>query len=182
MNSTLNTPSVADALQLSLIFIGNPSRGDDAVGPLLFLEMEEWLQHVKMPERNIQLLNTFQLEPELCCDIKETERLIIIDASIIPANTAWMETLSDEISSSPLWTHAMPPTALLALYENIYHRTAPKTCLLHIPGESFELGDTLSVSVKAHQERCRVFLTALCQATSQTSLDRLINAMPAAPD
>ena len=185
-NSTINSTTTAASLCCTFIFIGNPSRGDDAIGPILFQEMEDWLNQTDI--KNRQLINTFQLEPELCCDIENTEVLILVDASTIKADAPWIEKLPDnELPSSqkpgepsplPVWTHSMPPASLLMLFTQIYHKSAPTSYTLHIPGLSFELGAALSPQVSDYKIWCLDFLKKCCQVNSRKELQALIKSAP----
>lgn len=162
----------------TFIFIGNPSRGDDAIGPVLFQQMERWLNQqyasqTKKPNNllnDIQLIDCFQLEPELCFDIESSTALMIIDACTIDAPYPWIETLVDSNQEACVWTHAMSPSSLLVLFRKIYKSPPPTTYLLHIPGEKFDLGAPLSQSVEKHQPGCLSFLQQCCLATSLQEL------------
>ena len=60
-----------------LIFAyGNPSRGDDALGPLLL----ERLQALNLP--HVETLTDFQLQVEHAYDLQGRERVLFIDASV----------------------------------------------------------------------------------------------------
>ena len=163
------------------IFVGNPSRGDDGAGPALFLKMERWLdqQYTSQTEKrdnssnDIQLIECFQLEPELCCDIENSAALMIIDASIIDSPSPCLETLADSSQDTPIWTHAISPASLLTLFKKVYKKPPPPTYLLHIPGGQFELGTSLSKSVEEHLIRCLSFLQQCYLATSPEDLQRI---------
>ena len=59
-----------------LIFgYGNPSRGDDAIGPLLI----ERLEILNLPD--VDLLTDFQLQVEHALDLRGRERVLFVDAS-----------------------------------------------------------------------------------------------------
>jgi len=55
---------------------GNPSRGDDAIGPLAI----ERLEGLSLPE--IELLTNFQLQVEYALDLVGREEVIFTDASV----------------------------------------------------------------------------------------------------
>ncbi|MDP2785684.1 MAG: Ni/Fe hydrogenase, partial [Sulfurimicrobium sp.] len=55
---------------------GNPSRGDDALGPLLL----EQLAALNLP--HVELLTDFQLQVEHAVDLQGRERVLFIDASV----------------------------------------------------------------------------------------------------
>ncbi len=162
----------------TFIFVGNPSRGDDAIGPALFQQMEHWLNQqyasqTNSPLNDIQLIDCFQLEPELCCDIENSTAFMIIDACTIDAPYPWIEMLADSSQEACVWTHAMSPSSLLVLFRKIYKRPAPTTYLLHIPGEKFDLGAPLSQSVEKYQPGCLSLLQQCCLATSLQDLQEI---------
>jgi len=170
-----------EIFQYTLVFIGNPSRGDDGIGPALFHEIEPWLNQQRLgqtedkqiPSNDIQLIECFQLEPELCCDIENSDVVIIIDASTTKAPTPWVETLSDSNAPTSIWTHAISPSSLLTLFKKIHQKSPPRTYLLHIPGKKFGLGAPLSPSVEKHQTYCLCLLQKICLATSPKNLKEI---------
>jgi len=192
-NSAINsTMTSATPSRCTVIFIGNPSRGDDGVGPLLFQEMEDWLNGRKNVEsgldnNGVQLIDTFQLEPELCCDIENTEALILVDASTAIAPSPWIEKIPHiapvpekepkESAPLPVWTHSMPPVSLLMLFTQLYHKPAPSSYILHIPGQTFELGAALSSQVSDHKAWCLDFLKKCCQTHSSKDLQVFIESV-----
>ena len=72
-----------------------------------------------------------------------------IDASMNCANAFDFAELIPAKDNS-YTTHAMSPAAVLAVYENIEKQTPPPRFLLSIKGESFELGEDLSVAAQQH--------------------------------
>jgi Ni,Fe-hydrogenase maturation factor len=69
--------AISDLTPPLLIFgYGNPSRGDDALGPLLIVCLEA----LDLP--NVELLTDFQLQIEHALDLQNRERVLFVDASI----------------------------------------------------------------------------------------------------
>ena len=54
---------------------GNPSRGDDAIGPEIYRRLE------KNELENVELQTDFQLQIEHVIDLENRERVLFIDAS-----------------------------------------------------------------------------------------------------
>ena len=59
-----------------VIGIGNPSRGDDALGPLLV----ERLQALNLAD--LELLTDFQLQVEYALDLQARREVVFVDASL----------------------------------------------------------------------------------------------------
>lgn len=59
-----------------IIGIGNPSRGDDALGPLAIERLEA------LDLAGVELLTDFQLQVEYALDLAGRRRVIFVDASV----------------------------------------------------------------------------------------------------
>lgn len=121
-----------------LVFaIGNPSRGDDAVGPLI----AERLIAAGWP--GVEVLVDFQLQVEHALDLEGRERVIFVDACV---------DTDDDVVERPLvadsgfahTSHALAPSQVLETYRRVTGREPPPACLLGIRAERFELGEGLS--------------------------------------
>lgn len=121
---------------------GNPSRGDDALGPMAqdFIE-----QHLDLS--GIELLTDFQLQIEHALDIKGRELVLFIDASVAGNGPFAFSELKPERDQS-YTSHAMSPAAVLQVYESTIGLLPPPAFLLTILGCAFELGGDLSVSAQ----------------------------------
>lgn len=144
----------------TLIFgYGNPSRGDDALGPALLERIEAAMPaHPEWGE--VALLTDFQLQPEHALDLEGRERALFIDASVSCAEPFVFSRLApaQEVGYT---THAMSPAALLAVYRQVSGREPPPAYLLTVRGNSFELGEALSEPARAHLEAALGFLRQL---------------------
>ena len=120
-----------------LIFgYGNPSRGDDALGPLLL----ERLEALNLP--HVELLTDFQLQVEHALDLQDRDKVLFIDASVsctAPYAFSRLQPQKDTSYSS----HVMSPAAVLHAYQDMYG-IPPSAYLLEVRGERFELGESLS--------------------------------------
>ena len=139
-----------------LIFgYGNPSRGDDALGPLLLERLEaEGLS-------GIECLTDFQLQVEHALDLEGRELALFIDAHLTCTPPYEFTFLQPEIDRS-YTTHAMSPAAVLQVYQQINHRPPPPSFMLSVRGERFELGEGLSLSAQANLEAALQFAKLLC--------------------
>ena len=89
---------------------GNPSRGDDALGPL-FVEHFAALA-ARHPEWGaVECLTDFQLQVEHALDLQGRQRVLFVDASLdapAPCSLARIEAARD----ASFTTHAMCPQAV----------------------------------------------------------------------
>ncbi|MCM2287764.1 MAG: hydrogenase maturation protease [Sulfuritalea sp.] len=125
---------------------GNPSRGDDALGPL-FVEHFIALA-ARHPEwGEVECLTDFQLQVEHALDLQGRQRVLFVDASVdAPAPCAL--TRIEAARDASFTTHAMSPQAVLKVYADIDEGEAPPCWLLAIRGERFELGEELSATAR----------------------------------
>lgn len=123
-----------------LIFaIGNESRGDDALGPLLLRELALWLNVNNLSEQ-FELIEDFQLQIEHSMDMRDRRRVLFIDAGM--DTPAPFSCYPVKASDAPvLYSHALSPEALLKVYAQFYGDVAPDAFVLCIRGYSFELGE-----------------------------------------
>ena len=125
-------------LSPTLIFTwGNPSRGDDAIGPQIY----ELLQ--KQALSDVDLLTDFQLQIEHVIDLENRQRVLFIDASV-SAKTPFEFHPVQAAQDNSYTTHAMSPQSLLAVYEKVNRQAAPTSFMLSIRGYEFDLGLALS--------------------------------------
>ncbi|NOV30623.1 hydrogenase maturation protease [Methylomonas sp. ZR1] len=129
---------------------GNPSRGDDAVGPLL---LDYLAEHLDLS--NIELLSDFQLQIEHALDIQDREWVVFVDAAVDCPDSFTFTPLTPAQDHS-YSSHALSPTALLSVYETLGKQPLPPCYLLSIQAEAFELGCGLS-------ERCAANLAEACR-------------------
>jgi hydrogenase maturation protease len=117
---------------------GNPSRGDDALGPLL---VEQLAGLAQQSSGRLECLTDFQLQVEHALDLVGRERVLFVDAavglqtpfevrSVVPAAVAGFT------------THALAPEALLHVYRDLERSEPPPCTLLAIRAQRFELGDS----------------------------------------
>jgi hydrogenase maturation protease len=130
-----------------LVFaIGNESRGDDALGPLLLRQLQN-----EDPNAQVELIEDFQLQVEHITDLTGRERVLFVDADMSCAEPFYLSAISAEKDTS-YTSHAMSPSALLHAYRQVYGHDAPPAFLLRIRGYDFELGNPLSGRAAANLE------------------------------
>lgn len=126
---------------LTLFTWGNPSRGDDAIGPRLHQIIKQLITEFSL--ENIQLIEDFQLQPEHVFDINEHACIVFIDASY-QGDTALQ--IAPVICEAHIGytTHALSPGALMNLYEKTQKKQCPPAFIFSVRGYYFELGASLS--------------------------------------
>jgi hydrogenase maturation protease len=121
---------------------GNPSRGDDALGPL-FVEHFTALAALHPEWGELEFLTDFQLQVEHALDLQGRRRVLFVDASLDAPPPCSLVRIEAERDAS-FTTHAMSPQAVLKVYADIDEGEAPPCWLLAIRGERFELGEPLT--------------------------------------
>lgn len=144
-----------------LIFAyGNPSRGDDALGPqLLDLLADIRALHPKWPE--FELITDFQLQVEHALDLEGRDLALFIDASVSCPSPFLFSPLQPA-QDARYTTHEMSPQAVLHVYEQVCRRPAPPAFLLSVRGTSFELGEPLSRAAVENRDAALALLVQLC--------------------
>jgi len=133
----------ADVAPTLVIAIGNPSRGDDALGPLAGQRL------AAMRLRDVEVLTEFQLQVEHALDLLGRRRVVFIDASTGISAPFALERQAAEADRS-VTTHALSPAALLQQFRDLTGEDPPPAWVLAIRGEAFELGAPMSPSAQAH--------------------------------
>ena len=122
-----------------LIFaIGNESRGDDALAPLLVRRIQ-----TGQIDAQAELIEDFQLQVEHVTDLLGRNAVLFVDADMTcdaPFQFSEITAVQDQSYTS----HAMTPFALLHTFKQVYGADAPASFLLRIRGYGFELGESLS--------------------------------------
>jgi hypothetical protein len=117
-----------------VLAVGNPSRGDDALGPA-FIDRVAALLDAAVDAGELELLTDFQLSAEHALDLAGREEVVFVDASV-------------SCAAPFAWTQAVPahdPT-----YVAVHGSDPPPARVLAIRGEAFELGAPLSAAATAN--------------------------------
>jgi hydrogenase maturation protease len=136
-----------------VIGYGNSLRSDDGAGPLA----ASLLAH-DIRSRRLRVLQCHQLTPELAVDLSSVSRAILIDAEV-PAHGADQQPRGEGSrvtvrAIEPLATdanrisHHLDAASLLALTRELYG-SSPRTWLVSVRGDSFEVGEDVSADVRA---------------------------------
>ena len=145
-----------------LIFgYGNPSRGDDALGPLLLERLETSPLIGQTAATRVELLTDFQLQIEHTLDMLGHDAVVFVDAHTrCPAPCTFSPLTASEDRSYT--THALSPGALLRVFQDVHPNTPlPPAFLLSIRGYQFELGAPLSPEATANLAAATQLMTEL---------------------
>lgn len=151
---------------LLVIAIGNESRGDDALAPLLIRQLQS-----ESSTDQIEFIEDFQLQVEHVTDLVGRTAVLFIDADMscdAPFHFSAITAAQDNSYTS----HAMTPFAVLHTFKQVYEIDAPPCYLLRVRGYGFELGDGLSNEAGDNLECAAAEARAwLSQATATAKTD-----------
>lgn len=129
---------------------GNPSRGDDALGPL-FIERLRSLAGDRCMDQ-VEFLEDFQLQVEHALDLAHRKRVLFVDASrscTVPFELTALRATRD----ASFTTHAMSPESVMQVFCDLTHAEPPRCTLLAIRATRFELGEPPGESALANLAR-----------------------------
>ena len=141
---------------LLVLAVGNPSRGDDALGPLLL----ERLQAEGLDAGGqVELLCDFQLQVEHTLDLQGRSAVLLIDAArpgvVEGAQLSLLQPCPERPAPA---SHALDARTLLGLALAL-QGTIPPTWMLAIEGAAFGLGEALSPQAQRHLEQAHCLAT-----------------------
>ncbi len=141
----------------TLVFaVGNPSRGDDAVGPLL----AERLEAAAVP--GVEVLVDFQWQVEHALDLAGRERVIFIDACV-DAEAPFVEREVRADAGFAHTSHSLAPAQVLETYRRVTGASPPPALLFGVRAHSFELGAGLSPDTERASQAAWPRLLELCR-------------------
>lgn len=143
-----------------VIGYGNPSRGDDALGPML---LDFIGQHAD--QSRVEQLTDFQLQIEYALDLLDRELVLFIDASV-SCTEALDFTELEPVKDNSYTSHAMSPSAVLQVYQTVTGQAPPPAFLLSIQGLDFELGSGLSEQASVNLRQASRFVERLLDEPS----------------
>jgi len=148
-NDTRSAPTL-------VIGYGNPSRGDDALGPMA-IEAVERLAAAHPEWGEVEVLTDFQLQVEFVTDLVGRKRIVFIDAAASGPEPCSIEPLQAERDAS-FTSHAVSPASLLAAFRSFQGEDAPPSYLLGIRGYAFDLGAPLSAGAQRNLDAALAML------------------------
>ncbi|NTV70862.1 MAG: hydrogenase maturation protease [Azonexaceae bacterium] len=157
--------------------VGNPSRGDDALGPECHGQLEKWLENEKLADQ-FELIEDFQLQIEHALDLQGRKLALFIDAGANTPGPFTFERIAPA-SGAAFTTHELPPEAVLQVYHQTEGAEPPPAFVLCIRGEQFELGEGLSSAASHHLDASFRLLSDLCRQPSLAAWEKLATPVSA---
>ncbi|MBI2407154.1 MAG: hydrogenase maturation protease [Gemmatimonadetes bacterium] len=93
-----------------LLGCGNPSRGDDALGPALLARVRQWL--ADRPDLDIRIVEDFQLQVEHALDVVDADLVLFVDADA-SAHAPFCLRRATDARDGSYTSHELSPEALL---------------------------------------------------------------------
>ena len=165
---SLNSAAENAPAPLLVIGIGNPSRGDDAIGPLAI----ERLGALGLPDT--ELLTDFQLQVEYALDLVGRREVVFIDAAASgPAPFSFQP--AAPVADASATSHALSPAAVLDAYQRVTGAPLPLAFVLAVRGYQFELGAPLSVAAAANLDAAlRMLASRLAEPVRRPGADGVV--------
>ncbi len=140
-------------IRLIVIAVGNPSRADDALGPLL-------LDRISSTFPDLHTLSDFQLQVEHALDLQSADQVLFIDAATGLEQPFRFSEIKPQAGNTVL-SHALSPPAVLEVLQRITGQTPPPSFVLAVRGAEFELGQPLSDQATAALQAAWQFICPL---------------------
>lgn len=144
---------------------GNPSRGDDALGPILCDRLAQWLPQQSFGNR-YAVEQDFQLQVEHALDLSGRSVVLFIDAAVdiaVPFHVSRVH----PVKNTSVASHALSPGELLSTYLDISSEPPPVIFTLAVKGQSFDLGAPLTNEAESNLAAAWAFLIGLCAAPEE---------------
>jgi hydrogenase maturation protease len=154
-----STEPFNDIAPILIFTYGNPSRGDDGLGPAMFELLEKNKQACNDLDK-VDLLTDYQLQIEHALDLAHRECVVFIDASVSAQAPYEFHQLQPERDDS-YTTHAMSPVSVLDVYQQINQCKPPPSYMLMIRGYEFGLGQTLTGQARLNLQQGYDFIKQL---------------------
>jgi hydrogenase maturation protease len=149
---------------------GNPSRGDDALGPALMTRVETWIQ--AHPDRPVTAVEDFQLQVEHTLDLQGRDLALFVDATASGHESVVLHRVEPAVDFS-FTSHALSPPALLQSFVTLERGTAPPAFSLAVRGYSFGLGQALSPQAAQSLDAAWVLLERMLESPSKKNWEGL---------
>jgi hydrogenase maturation protease len=128
-----------------LLACGNPMRSDDGVGWKIAEAFEQ-----EASSAGTRVIVAQQFTPEMVEDLRDADTVVFVDATATTAaGEVSLLALTPADSMPRILTHHVPPDSLLALTLELYGKLPARAYAVTVGGGNFELGDTLTDTVRA---------------------------------
>jgi hydrogenase maturation protease len=134
-----------------VLAVGNRSRGDDALGPLLLERLRDWI-YAHGLGREFELFEEYQLQLENALDLENRRLALFIDASREASSPVEFGAIGARDARAGHSTHALHPGTVLSVYLRVTGEAPPPAFFLGVRGTDFELGNPLSEAARAAME------------------------------
>ncbi len=152
---------------------GNPSRGDDALGPEFLCRAESVATHAC---ETFEFVTDFQLQPEHATDLEERDLALFVDASRGLATPISFNELKPQRDPT-FTTHGMSPSGVLAAFRAAFDREPPPAFQLAIAGIEFDLGDPISETAMRNLDAALALFARLAVAPSAAAWRQLAQSV-----
>ncbi len=141
---------------VAVFAVGNESRGDDALGPLLLERLEQRFG------AGVRAFRDFQFQVEHALDLIGADIALFIDAE------QGLETPFRFRELAPardleIFSHALSPASILGVFERVLRQAPPPAFALGVAGSRFGLGEPLSPQAAAALDVAFTFAGELVQ-------------------
>jgi len=157
-----------------ILAIGNPSRGDDAIGPVLCERLADWIKDTPLAE-HFELIEDFQLNIEHALDLLGRELVLFIDAGEGTQAPFCFSRVAPAAGMAHC-SHELAPEAVLEVFQRTMHQQPPPAFVLCVRGEDFELGEPLSAVAQENVGQAWACLQQLFRHPDRESWERQTNA------
>ncbi len=131
---------------LLILAVGNPSRGDDALGPTL---LEQLAAAGLAQAGDVELLTDFQLQIEHALDLEGRRAVLFVDAAHPGAAAGATLQPLPAATHAPAHSHALTAPEVLQVARQL-GQSLPSAWQLALEGRSFGLGEGLSPTAQQH--------------------------------
>lgn len=158
---------------------GNPSRGDDALGPeFVRIASERFAGHISRGA--LEVLTDFQLQVEHALDLEGRARVYFVDATA-SGDGPFSVTRVSAARDATFTTHLLSPASVLHTYLEVVAAPPPECWLLAVGGQDFELGAPMSARAAANLEAALEAFGGLLEGHSALSSPGSPGVKAAAP-
>jgi hydrogenase maturation protease len=142
---------------VAVFAVGNRSRGDDSVAPLLLDRLRSWLDSEGLAQ-GFELIEEYQLQVEDALDLDGRNLVLFIDA----ARNAPREVMLEEVGARAgrANSHALEPAAVLDVCRQVVGKM-PTAFVMKVHATCFDLGAGLSTGAAAAMEEAWILLRGL---------------------
>ncbi|MBL0140983.1 MAG: hydrogenase maturation protease [Betaproteobacteria bacterium] len=150
---------------VAIFAVGNRSRGDDAVGPLLLDRLRVWLDDRGL-SGDFELFEEYQLQVENALDLEGRRLALFIDACRETTEPVTFGPVGATALGVGHSTHSLSPGAVLGVYPRVTGEAPPAAFVLGIRAAQFDLGSEPAQATSDAMEAAWALLCSLCRCPS----------------